>query len=341
MVKPPEKYADTPKAREGALSRLMLSQDALSAVLDAVRVRGQTVFLSQPKQNFSISFPDGMRTVHIVEQGSVSVQLTSVEAPIVLNQGDLILLAHGKSHTFSDHSGQPHKALADVVTETFDDENRILGTGETTRWLTGTYTFDQVLGRRLLEVLPPAIVLRGQLGRPLNWLDQSIRFILLEAQNHEPGNVVMISRLLDLILIRVLRTWASSDEAGPGWLRGAMDKQIGKVLTAIHTRPEDPWTVRELAELAFMSRSTFAARFQQLVGHSPADYVTTCKMDRAMDLLRLGDTPVYDIAERVGYQSPASFTRAFQKRVNLTPNQWRQKHRADNEGEIVLASGDA
>ena len=126
MLNPPEKYADAPTQVEEPLSRLMLSQDALSAVLDAVRVRGQTVFLSQPKQNFSISFPEGMRTVHIVEQGSVSVQLDSIGAPIVLNQGDLILLAHGKSHTFSDHSGQPHKALAEVVSETFDDENRIL-----------------------------------------------------------------------------------------------------------------------------------------------------------------------------------------------------------------------
>lgn len=269
-----------------------------------------------------------MRTVHVIERGTVSVQLASFDALTVLNQGDLILLAHGKAHTLSDRVEQPEQALADIVTEAFDDESRILGTGQTTRWLTGTYTFDRVLGRRLLEVLPPAIVLRGQLGRPLNWLDQSIRFILLEAQNHEPGNAVMISRLLDLILIRVLRTWADSDEAKPGWLRGTMDKQISKVLTAIHTRPEHLWTVPELAQLAFMSRSTFAARFQQLVGHSPADYVTTCRMDLAMDLLRLSDTPVYDIAERVSYQSPASFTRAFQKRVGLTPHQWRQKHRA-------------
>jgi AraC-like DNA-binding protein len=144
----------------------------------------------------------------------------------------------------------------------------------------------------------------------------------------------MISRLLDLILIRILRTWASSDDAEPGWLRGAMDKRISRVLTAIHTRPEQPWTVPELAQLAFMSRSTLATRFQQLVGHSPADYVATCRMDRAMDLLRLGDAPVDDIAERIGYQSPASFTRAFQKRVGLTPHQWRQKHRTYDQDEI-------
>ena len=72
MVKPPEKYADAPNPIENPLSRLMLSQDALSAVLDAVRVRGQTVFSSQPEKNFSIRFPDGMRAVHIVERGSVS-----------------------------------------------------------------------------------------------------------------------------------------------------------------------------------------------------------------------------------------------------------------------------
>ena len=96
----------------------------------------------------------------------------------------------------------------------------------------------------------------------------------------------------------------------------------------MHARPAEPWTVDSLARAVGQSRSAFAARFTQLVGESPLQYLTRWRMTEAAGLLREREESVPAIAERVGYRNPAAFMKAFTRVQGVGPGAYRRTHRA-------------
>ena len=83
-----------------------------------------------------------------------------------------------------------------------------------------------------------------------------------------------------------------------------------------------PWTVESLAEAAGMSRSAFAARFKELLGQTPLEYVTKWRMQKAMQLLQQRDKKLIDVARSVGYESDAAFSKAFKRVVGLNSSDY-------------------
>ena len=300
-----------------------LRQDPLSDVLELIRVRGNTVFTCAATAPFGIRFPAGKPRLHIVRSGSVTISVDGINEIFQASQGDLILLVHAHGHAISDKPGREALPVLDLAKDTYNPEQLVLGSGETV-WLCGDFSFDGMLARRLLSVLPPVIVLRGLRDRPFEWLELSCRFILDEALAARSGSAAMISRLLDVIFMQVLRTWASNGEVGRGWLSGAIDQRVNRAMSAIHADPAHSWTVGELATLSNLSRSAFAGRFLAVVGQSPMAYLTAWRLDRAAEMLRYGRWPISEVAERNGYTSQAAFSRAFKGQFAMSPLQWRQ-----------------
>jgi len=135
-----------------------------------------------------------------------------------------------------------------------------------------------------------------------------------------PGSEIVANRLAEVLFIQVLRAHiASGPERNKGWLRAVFDPQIGTALSAIHERVNTPWTVESLAEAAGMSRSAFAARFKELLGQTPLEYVTEWRMQKAIQLLQQHDKKLIDIARLVGYESDAAFSKAFKRVVGANP----------------------
>jgi len=144
-----------------------------------------------------------------------------------------------------------------------------------------------------------------------------MQHLLLEATEPRPGSTLMISRMIDLLIIRSLRTWA---ERYPGPSAALSDDRVGKALRAIHEEPEHAWTLDNLAQCAAMSRSAFAEHFTKLVGDSPLRYLTRWRLSLAEEMLRSGSVSVAEAAHRVGYRSEAGFSRAFKAHHGYTPN---------------------
>jgi AraC-like DNA-binding protein len=80
--------------------------------------------------------------------------------------------------------------------------------------------------------------------------------------------------------------------------------------------------VPELAKLMGASRSGFAQRFADTVGETPARYVARMRMHQAHQWLREGKR-VAHVANRLGYDSEASFSRAFRKIMGAPPSHSR------------------
>src|SRR6266540_5371389 len=87
-----------------------------------------------------------------------------------------------------------------------------------------------------------------------------------EIVKDEPGQEAVLDRLLDLLLIAVLRAWFSRPEAeAPAWYRAHSDPVVGRALQLLHHNPAHPWTVATLAAKTGVSRAALARRFTELV----------------------------------------------------------------------------
>ena len=109
------------------------------------------------------------------------------------------------------------------------------------------------------------------------------------------------------------------------WLSGLRDQPIGRALAALHRNPARAWTLQALAREAGISRSVLAERFMQFVGHPPIEYLTSWRMQLAANQLRSSTESIAEIANRVGYESEAAFSRAFKKAVGAPPSEWRKR----------------
>src|SRR5690606_25914325 len=140
------------------------------------------------------------------------------------------------------------------------------------------------------------------------------RLMAAEARTLQPGGEAVITRLADVLVIQAIRAWIAEDPAAQtGWHGALQDGQIGRVLLRIHRDPRQAWTVASLAEEAALSRSAFAARFAELVGEPPMQYVTRWRMYMALAWLKEEDPPLVELAQRLGYRSEAAFSRAFKR----------------------------
>ena len=325
MTTPPEYLADPPALEDAALGLDAYGQphDLLSELLRSVRLSGERIVAYAPLRTFSIGFAD-LSTLHIIEEGELVLQIDGDAHIERVSRGDVILLPRGDPHRISD-AGSGAQATARA------GESEPIAPGpEPARWLCGTFTIGDPQASHLLASLPAVIILRGARGPALEGLEVARRMLLVEMQSPSQGSAVMVARILDLVFIQILRAWAAGTDAEPNWLAGALDRQIGLALSAIHRDPGHDWTVEELARACSLSRSAFAARFVARVGKPPATYLAHVRLDAATDLLRGTSLPVTLIAENVGYTSEAAFSRAFKNRYGLPPARWRGHIRAND-----------
>ncbi|WP_053384322.1 AraC family transcriptional regulator [Leucobacter celer] len=179
----------------------------------------------------------------------------------------------------------------------------------------------------LLELLPGAITVRelsgsdpavaalaAQLGPELDGDDAPC--------SSRAGDAVVCRMMANTVLVSVIRAWVVRGCAPDGWPSRTNDRFLDRVVEAIHADPGRDWTLEDLARTGAMSRSVFAARFRSATGISPANYVTDVRIRSAQDLLARG-WGVSEVSRAIGYGSDEGFSRAFRRRIGVTPSAWR------------------
>ena len=115
-------------------------------------------------------------------------------------------------------------------------------------------------------------------------------------------------------------------EARTGWLAGLRHPVVVRALQPLHAQPAQRWTLDTLAVQTGTSRSVLAERFVRHVGQPPMQYLTQWRMQLAARMLTgSGAIKIGAIAESVGCESEAAFSRAFKKSVGTTPGAWRRQ----------------
>src|SRR5262249_2204959 len=189
----------------------------------------------------------------------------------------------------------------------------------------GGFLLDHPHTNPLLASLPPVLHLSAGRGRSVPWLGATLDWIESEVNARSPGSEAVTTRLCEILFIEALRDhFARSEAAESGWLRALADPAIGPALALIHRQPEARWTVGSLARRLAMSRSSFASKFDSLLGEPPLHYLTRCRLNKAAGLLRTNHAKVAEIAQLVGYESEAAFSKAFKRLFQVGPGEFRR-----------------
>lgn len=151
-----------------------------------------------------------------------------------------------------------------------------------------------------------------------------------EAFEQRCGRVALVERLLEVVMIQVLRQLMESGEVNGGLLSGLAHPRLRNALVAMHETPAKEWTLEELAGVAGMSRSVFATTFRETVGVTPGQYLQGWRVRLTQKALRRG-RPLKMIATEVGYGSEAALSRAFRAQTGLSPREWKKQLAEANE----------
>lgn len=323
--------------------------DVLSEVLREVRLTGALYFdvsagapwvaTTPGSANICGAVMPGFEHVmafHILLEGHAWVQLAGEPQPSVhLQVGDGVIIARGDAHSLSSEPGKHGAAQIEMYRRPVGTSlpyvlREFGGTGEKTRFACAFFGCEVRPYNPVFEAMPRLFSFRGDSAAGAATL-ALIRTALGESQSPRAGGEAIIARTSELMFLHAVRQYI--DDLAPesrGWLAALRDPQIGTALRLMHSRPSEPWTLDALAREAGLSRTTLSERFGAVVGMTAMQYLSNWRLQIAAGLLSTQRTSIGRIATEVGYDSQASFNRAFKRQVGMPPGAWRRKKLAQN-----------
>ena len=308
--------------------------DPLSDVLRAVRLNGAFFYAVEATEPWSVRalpakelqprlLPDSEHLIsyHVLTSGHCWGGIRG-EEQVEMLPGDVLIFPHGDAHLMSYRPGFDADEVLDATPTRYPNIVR-LGDGEPAATIVcGFLGCDERPFNPLLATLPRRMHVRG-LGQ--GWIALFSTQVVNESRTDRAGADLVLTRLAELMFIEVLRRYLADLPPGQsGWLAGLRDEVVGQALRLLHARPADPWTLEDLARESNSSRTNLAKRFTELVGQPPMQYLAQWRMQLAAGRLATGNAKLAAIAEEVGYDSEAAFSRAFKRLMGVSPAAWRR-----------------
>ncbi|WP_328584019.1 AraC family transcriptional regulator [Streptomyces sp. NBC_00370] len=306
--------------------------DALAGLLDGPRARGAFLLRMVMEPPWSVRIEDGAPLCLMCVTSGEAWIVPAKGDPVLLRPGDVAIARGPEPYRAADSLGtEPHALIGPGGTcHTLQGEPlaqsmrlgvRTWGNAPdgTTTVLIGTYQMAGEVSRRLLDALPELLKLEATA-----WRGPLLPVLDEEISRDEPGQSVVLDRVLDLLLIAVVRAWFSRPEAAaPGWYAAMADPVVGQALRLLQNDPAAPWTVASLATACGVSRAGLARRFTELVGEPPMAYLTGWRLALAADLLRGSEATVEAVARKVGYGGSFALSAAFKRVRGVSPQEYR------------------
>lgn len=309
--------------------------DPLTAVLDGPRAHAAFLLKVVFEAPWSVRVQDeAPLAVVAVTRGEVWLRHDALDGPVALAGGDVVLVRGPDPYVVAhDPEAEPTIVIdpggvcrtldGATLSETMELGVRTWGNAAdgSDVMVVGAYQTEGEISRGLLDALPAVVVLRAA-----EWDNPIVALLEAEMVRADPGQQVVLDRLLDLLLVTALRTAFASDSIDvPAWFTAQSDPIVGRVVRLMQNEPETPWTVGSLASHVGVSRALLARRFHELVGEPPMSFLTSWRMALAADLLSERGTTVARVAQQVGYGSPFTFSTAFKRSYGLSPKAYRER----------------
>jgi AraC-like DNA-binding protein len=269
---------------------------------------------------------------HYIMEGELSLRVEGDEGrPLTLEAGEVVLLARNDLHLMgSDLDLRPVPASEIIQPPKNGGLFSIHhgGEGARTRMVCGFLGCDSAEGNPVISTLPPALKFNIERGAAAEWIHSTFQYAAEEVAAGRPGSETVLAKLSELLFVEAVRRYAETLPDGQtGWLAGLRDNYVARALALIHRDINRAWTVDELGREVGLSRSALADRFSRLIGMPPMQYLASWRMQVATQELRSTSASLAQVADMIGYESEAAFSRAFKKAIGTAPATWRRLHR--------------
>jgi AraC-like DNA-binding protein len=301
--------------------------DPLTEMMRGLRLDGVEYGRCQPSAPWATAFPiQEAAQFHFLAAGSAFLQAPCGEW-MEMRPGDAVLLPRGDAHVLASEPGlpptpvecMPRKPVCDGIV---DLQCACPDTRNLLFFAVMRFNVDKL--HPLLQLMPD-VMRTSDLAANEPAIPPLLDAMMREVEMNRVGAAGILSRLADVLTATIIRTWVEHGCGdATGWLAAVRNPEVGRVLAAIHLDPAHDWSVEELARHMGASRSGFAQRFVDVVGETPARYVARMRMHQARQWLREGQR-VAVVAERLGYESEASFSRAFKRVIGASPSHFRER----------------
>lgn len=295
--------------------------DPLSEVFSLINIRGARCTRFEASGRWSYRFP----AKPAVKFGAVLAGDCWIDfgegQRHQLAAGDCFLLANAPSYVLAndDH------ILSEDGLAAFDWAQSDIARheGNDTVLIAGTFSFEESDADLLLDSLPTFLLIPSR-NASATVVRSTLAILDIEIKGTQIGAAVLTDRLVDILLVQVLRAALIQDDGDNlGWISALADPRIGRAIGLMHGNAAYPWSLETLAASVAMSRSAFSKRFKSLVGLAPLDYLLRWRMRLARNALRRGST-VATVASEVGYSSESAFGHAFKRIYGIAPRRyWR------------------
>ena len=312
--------------------------DPLSEILQDFRLRGVSYGRCELRHPWSLAFPQQpFLRFHFVSAGPCWVY-TESDGWQELRAGDLILLPQGVEHRLASSPEVAESTITSCqITRHGGKVCEVVqqGDGDASMIFCGSMALGAYALHPLISLMP-AIIKGCDVASQDPMVTPLLEAMAVEAGQPRIGSATILSRMADLLTARLIRCWVNShDSSATGWLAAIRDPHIGRALVAMHREPGTSWTLESLAVRSGQSRSVFAERFSAILGEGAARYLSKLRMQLAQEWLRQGSMTVAEVAAKLGYESEASFARAFKRIMNTPPGAARR----NTSGRIDMEFG--
>jgi AraC-like DNA-binding protein len=254
---------------------------------------------------------------HYVAEGRIQLRVEGTGERLDLQAGEVVVLPRNDLHIMGSDLDLPPVPGSEII--------RLPARGQLWTMRHGFLGCDGPDTNPVLTSLPSVVKLTLQEGAAAEWIRSTLRFAAEEIAGGRPGSETVLEKVSELLFVETVRRYAESlPDDQTGWLAGLRDPYVARALALIHHEVARPWTVDDLGREAGLSRSALADRFIRLIGVPPMHYLASWRMQVATLKLRNTSASLAQVAEFVGYDSEAAFSRAFKKAFGAAPATWRR-----------------
>lgn len=348
-------YAKNSRCREAAAEtaeRSVMDIDIVSDVLRAVRMSGAIFFdleahapwVTEAPHSRVLApmvFPGARHLIeyHIVTEGRPWACVVDCDdEPVRLGPGSVIVFPHGDPHVLSSDPGMRAKpdlaAFEDREGQSLPYRVGTPGNGDNRMHLIcGFLGLEALPFNPLIQALPRCLHVADAYTSDNGWLKNLIDAIVREAEEHRVAGATILSKLSELIFIEAVRRHVECQASvQTGWFQALGDPVAGGAIRRFHANPARAWNLDDLAREIGTSRTILVERFKSCMNMPPITYLSRWRMQVAAGLIAGGSRSLARIAEEVGYESEASFSRAFKRVTGMPPSRWR-----DHGGHALAA----
>ena len=270
---------------------------------------------------------------HYVVEGAFRLRIDGDEGDgVTVGAGEIVLLPRNDLHLMgSDLSVEPVPGKQIIRPPANGGLYSIHhgGNGERTRMVCGFLGCGRAEGNPVIASLPQVLKLNVEEGAAAEWIRSTFHYAAEEVAAGRAGSETVLSKLSELLFVETVRRYAETlPEGQTGWLAGLRDRYVARALALLHRDFAREWTVDDLGQEVGLSRSAFAERFTRIIGAAPMHYLTHWRMQVAAQKLRDTSASLAQVADLVGYESEAAFSRAFKKNFGTAPATWRRGENA-------------